>query len=129
MMMLRAFRPKVEFISRKANGTSRGFPFPDQMSRKGSLGIRDLPCENDSGLGSFATKHTLWECLSSLCIAGIKHHDHKQLGEEMSSCSLHLIVHQEGTQGRNLETRTEAEVMEDYFLQVYCLPGFLSLIS
>lgn len=129
MMMLWASRPKVESIGRKANGNSRDLPFPDQMSRKGSLGIRDLPCQNGSGLGSFATNHTLWGYLSSLCIAGIKHHDHEQLGEEMGSWILQFIVHQEGTQGRNLETRTEAEVMEDYFLQVYCPPGFLSLVS
>lgn len=104
MVRLQAPRPKVESIGGKANGSSRDFPFSDQMSRKGSLGTRDLPCQNGGGLGSFATKHTLWRCLSSLCIAGIKHGDQEQLGEEMGSCSLQLIVHQEGTQGRNLET-------------------------
>jgi hypothetical protein len=61
----------------------------------------------------------------------IKYHDQKQFGEERVAFSLQLLGHsasprevKAGTKGRNLETRTEAEAMEEYYLLVcsICLP-------
>jgi hypothetical protein len=60
-------------------------------------------------------------------VAGIKHHDQRQLGEERACFSLQLSGRapslkelREGTQGRNLEAGTEAEARTLFTCSMAC---------
>jgi hypothetical protein len=64
--------------------------------------------------------------LVGVSIAMVKHHGQKQLEEErvISAHSLKSII--EGTQGRNLDARTDVETMEESHLLV-CSPWLTQL--
>jgi len=62
----------------------------------------------------------------------IKHHDQKQLGEEVVCFSLQFSSHtpslrevRAGTQGRNLEARAEGEGMDQHCFLIACSACFL----